>query len=139
MKYGGTGRFCGTAGLTPTRPLPNAGSPNETRGRMGAARGDMARLAARDKRLAGQIRTDTVGVRRDRAAPFARRARTYSRERREYAAKGRPRSEEIGRELKCGGISHDSYGPQLDARFLSNICPRCSGQAGPSELEIQWL
>ena len=38
-------------------------------GRVGAARGHVARLAAQRPRLAGQVRADPVGVRRDRPPP----------------------------------------------------------------------
>ena len=76
------GRSCATAAWMRTSRSSAAGSGNDaTEGprvlsatylpharRMGAARGDLARMAARAHRLAGKIRADTVGVRRDREA-----------------------------------------------------------------------
>ena len=90
------------------QPTP-AGARLPHAGRVGAARGDLARLAARAARLAGQARADPLGLRRDRAPPGARRARAHPGARRR-----RPRSARatllgrVGRRSASGSTSSAS-------------------------------
>src|ERR1700693_1631486 len=94
--YGATGLSCATGASTPTaasravtstatrgpkRPdRPDAGRARlSASGRVGAARGDLDRLAAQHDGLARQVRPDSLGVRRDRAPPRSGRARPDAR------------------------------------------------------------
>ncbi len=149
---GATGPSCATAASTPTARSPSASStpmkrpraavepPQATQGRraalarptsagtthagrVGAARGHLARLAAPRARLAGQFRAHPLGLRRDR--PRARRAASACAS----SSTTRPRS---GAPRACsrrpastsgGSISSRRDRPRLDARHGPDLRP----------------
>ena len=107
--------------------------------RVGAARGDLDRLAARGARLAGQAGRDRLGLRRGRAPPGGRRARAHPglhRRRREARARG---ASARRRRSQARAALPGADRPQLDARLLPALRHQPRRRGGGHQLALHRL
>src|SRR5579859_6060701 len=133
-KRAAIGPFSAIAALTRISPSSTAGSANDSAIfanpvfsrishalRMGAARRNLARLAARTDRLARKVRADPVGFRRNRASHHSRRTRFPFRRksRRRIACPRHP--QEISRRPRQRNVLPRSHRSRLDARFRPDL------------------
>ena len=108
-------------------------------GRMGAARGHLARMAAQSRRLAGQIRSPFRGSTR-RSSGCSPRTSGFtwsSKMPAPRSACGASLSAPAQISTRCASIA----GPPtaLDPRLRADLCPQCEGPGRPHRLALQRL
>ena len=151
-RCGGTGPSCATGGSTPTARSRSACSTSDARTRIpsrrgglpharrvGGARRDVARVAARAFRLARQARARPLGLRRGRPPSRPAGARPDSRAGRDVRATGPQRPRQSRRRSRPGRSAPHPDRSVVDARFAAALRPPPGRRACRRPLPLQRL